>query len=261
MGAPAFPLNYDPRYYLRRGLDEWVTGPTEIAGDLTVIRLDVDRRWQTKRGPLGDQHIIDWITLDTELEIFPDTKQNFGTAIGLFDYDFRWYVGDRVTLVSSGATDFFSDSDKEFADRGVSESGRRSEATTSATSSSADQITTQQTIASSMTYGLESEIGITFGSSFNLVPATDLTESLLLTRIGESFLMTFGVSADASTGSVGASFLLEPRSFGKTRLSRSGFDVGAAGAEGLDRKQGQGHRGRACGFASPPLLSRSDPSN
>ena len=85
-----------------------------------------------------------------------------------------------------------------------------------------------------MTYRLSPKWALTFGSSFNLVPQTDLTESLLLTRIGESFLMTFGVSADASTGSVGASFLLEPRSFGKTRLSRSGFDVGAAGAEGLE---------------------------
>jgi hypothetical protein len=75
---------------------------------------------------------------------------------------------------------------------------------------------------------------VTFGSSFNLVPATDLTESLLLTRIGESFLMTIGVSADASTGSVGASFLLEPRSFGKPRLTRSGLDVGTAGAQGLE---------------------------
>ena len=67
-GVPGLPLQFDPRFYaLRRGMDEWVTGPTEIAGDQTVIRLDADQRWQTKRGPPGDQHIIDWITLDTQV--------------------------------------------------------------------------------------------------------------------------------------------------------------------------------------------------
>jgi len=232
-GVPGLPLQFDPRFYaLRRGMDEWVTGPTEIAGDQTVIRFDVDQRWQTKRGPPGDQHIIDWITLDTNLEIFPDSKQNFGASTGQFAYDFHWYVGDRTTIVSSGITDFFGDSDREFTIGAYL--NRNGVGSYYVGYFFLGGPISQQTVASSMTYRLSPKWALTFGSSFNLVPQTDLTESLLLTRIGESFLMTLGVSADASTGSVGASFLLEPRSFGKTRLSRSGFDVGAAGAQGLE---------------------------
>ncbi len=258
-GVPALPLQFDPRFYaLRRGMDEWVTGPTEIAGDQTVIRFDVDQRWQTKRGPCGDQHIIDWITLDTNLEIFPDSKENFGASMGQFNYDFHWYVGDRTTIVSSGITDFFGDSDKEFTIGAYLNRGGVGSYYVGYFFLGGP--ISQQTIASSMTYRLSPKWALTFGSSFNLVPATDLTESLLLTRIGESFLMTFGVSADASTGSVGASFLLEPRSFGKTRLSRSGFDVGAAGRKGWNRKQGRGARNTRGGSLAVSRVRRCFPA-
>ena len=72
--ADGDPTQFDERLYaLRSGLQDWVTSPsTEIAGDLTALRLGVDQRWQTKRGPPDDRHIIDWITLDTDVTIFPD---------------------------------------------------------------------------------------------------------------------------------------------------------------------------------------------
>ena len=219
-------------YALRRGTDEWVTGPTEIAGDMTVIRIDADQRWQTKRGPPGDQHIIDWITLDTQLEIFPDAKENFGTSIGQFQYDFHWYVGDRTTVVSSAITDFFGDADREFTIGAYL--NRTSEGNYYVGYFYLGGPISQQTVVNSITYRLSPKWVATVGTSVNLVPNNDLTGNLLLTRVGESFLWTVGVSADASQGSVGASFLLEPRSFGATHLSRSGFDVGAAGAHGLE---------------------------
>src|SRR4029079_17926485 len=63
------PLMYDERYYaLRRGSQDWVTGPTEIADDLTVFRLGARQRWQTKRGFPGQRRIVDWMTLDTNME-------------------------------------------------------------------------------------------------------------------------------------------------------------------------------------------------
>ena len=68
----------------------------------------MDQRWQTKRGPPDDRHIIDWITLDTNVTIFPDpNRDDFGQPVGLLDYNFRWHVGDRLTLLSDGIFDFF----------------------------------------------------------------------------------------------------------------------------------------------------------
>ena len=104
------PLRLDERFYgVRRDLMGWVTGPTEISGTDTEIKFDIDQRWQTKRGMEGQQHVVDWIELDTNFEIFPDATQNFGSNAGFLDYDFHWFVGDRLTLISYGGYDFFND--------------------------------------------------------------------------------------------------------------------------------------------------------
>jgi len=234
LGMPQFPLIYDPRYYLlRRGSAEWVTGPTEIAGDLSVIRLDADQRWQTKRGPLGDQHIIDWITLDTELEIFPDTKQNFGSAVGLFDYDFRWYVGDRVTLVSSGAADFFSGGQEELSFGAFLNRPQRGNVYLGYYFLDGD--IRSNIIATSFTYRMSEKWAATFGTTFNISPSVNIGQSFTVTRIGESFLTTVGVTVDASRGTVGANFMIEPRGLGKERLVKArGLEIPPAGVYGLE---------------------------
>jgi len=36
-----------------------------------------------------------------------DADVVFGSEFGLFDYDVRWHLGDRFTIVSDGAADFF----------------------------------------------------------------------------------------------------------------------------------------------------------
>ena len=103
---------FDSRFYaLRTGLQGWVTSPsTEIADDLMTLRTGMRHRWQTKRGGPGRQHIVDWLMLDTNITYFPDqNRDNFGQDFGLFDYDMRWHLGDRFTIVSDGAADFFSE--------------------------------------------------------------------------------------------------------------------------------------------------------
>jgi hypothetical protein len=233
-GMPEFPAKFDPRYYLlRRGSGEWVTGPTEIAGDLTVIRLDADQRWQTKRGPPGDQHIIDWITLDTEMEIYPDAKQNFGTVAGLFDYDFHWFVGDRVTIVSSGAADFFSDGLEEISVGAFFNRPPRGNLYVGFYS--LNGAIRSNVIATSWSYRMSPKWAATFGSSFDVSPSLNIGQSLSVTRIGESFLTTVGFNVDASRGTVGASLLIEPRALGRERLVKQrGLEIPPAGVYGLE---------------------------
>ena len=47
---------------------------TEIADDLMALRMGVRHRWQTKRGAAGNQHIVDWLTLDMNATYFPDPE-------------------------------------------------------------------------------------------------------------------------------------------------------------------------------------------
>ena len=72
-GRTLIPMQFDERFYaLRDGLQDWVTSPsTEIADDLTALRFGVEQRWQTKRGPPDDRHIIDWITLRHARDVLP----------------------------------------------------------------------------------------------------------------------------------------------------------------------------------------------
>ena len=108
------PTIVDPKFFpttyaLRSGLQSWVTSPsTEIADDLMTLRTGMRHRWQTKRGVPGREHIVDWLTIDSNITYFPEQdRDNFGQDFGLFDYDLRWHLGDRFTIVSDGAADFF----------------------------------------------------------------------------------------------------------------------------------------------------------
>ncbi|NBW97166.1 MAG: hypothetical protein EBR28_10660 [Planctomycetia bacterium] len=224
---------YDPRFYaIRRGLAGWVTGPTEIANDLSVFRLGAHQRWQTKRGPQGNRRIIDWITLNVDGELFPVSGQNFGQAMGLWQYDFRWHVGDRTTVLSTADVDFFSGGQQLFTvgallNRtprgsfylGFNEFGGPIQASV---------------LAGSYTYRMSPKWASSFGTALNL-RGMNIGQNFQLTRIGESFLMTFGFNVDYSRNNVGVTFNLEPRFLSRTQFaSRTGLDVPVAGAYGLE---------------------------
>jgi hypothetical protein len=224
---------YDPRYYaVRRGLAGWVTGPTEIANDLSVFRLAARQRWQTKRGPAGNRRIIDWITFDVDGELFPVSGQNFGQVMGLWQYDFRWHVGDRTTVLSSADVDFFSGGQQLFTvgallNRtprgsfyiGFNEFGGPIQASV---------------LTGSYTYRMSPKWASSFGTALDLRGA-NIGQNFQLTRIGESFLMTFGFNVDYSRNNVGVTFNLEPRFLSRTQFaSRTGLDVPVAGAYGLE---------------------------
>ncbi|NDC63083.1 MAG: hypothetical protein EBZ59_03660 [Planctomycetia bacterium] len=224
---------YDPRFYaIRRGIGSWVTGPTELVNDLTAFRLAARQRWQTKRGPAGNRRIIDWIMLDINGELFPTTGQNFGQTMGLWQYDFRWHVGDRTTVLSTADVDFFSGGQQLFTvgallNRtprgsffiGFNEFGGPIQASV---------------LAGSYTYRMSPKWASSFGTALNL-RGMNIGQNFQLTRIGESFLMTFGFNVDYSRNNVGVTFNLEPRFLSRTQFaSRTGLDLPMAGAYGLE---------------------------
>jgi hypothetical protein len=110
-GTGSMPAQFDPRYYaLRSGLASNVTaGNMEIADDMPMFRLGMTHRFQTKRGSVGNRHILDWITFSTHLNLYPQAQHNYGQGAGLLDYNFLWHVGDRFSLFSEGLYDFFND--------------------------------------------------------------------------------------------------------------------------------------------------------
>jgi len=224
---------FDPRSYaVRRGMGSWVNGPTEIANDLTAFRVGARQRWQTKRGPAGNRRIIDWITLDIDGEFFPVEAQNFGQVLGLWQYDFRWHVGDRTVVLSTADVDFFTEGQQLYtvgalinrSTRGSFYMGFQEFAGPIEAS----------VLTGSYTYRMSPKWASSFGTAVNLT-GRNIGQRLQLIRIGEAFLMSFGFNVDYSRNNVGVTFNLEPRFLSRTQFaSGTGIDIPVAGAYGLE---------------------------
>ena len=230
------PLRYDERYFaLRSGMQGNVTGAsTEIADDLSAIKFGVSQRWQTKRGVPGREHIIDWITFDVQATLFPNAnRDNFGSDFGMFDYDFRWYVGDRLSLVSDGYFDFFSQGLRTASfganlsrpEIGNAYLGYRM----------IEGPISSNILSAAVSYRMSDKWGVKGGGQVDFGETGSIGQTLSLIYIGESFLWQFGFNYDFSRENFGFRFGLEPRFTRRPRLFRpGGTAIPAAGARWLE---------------------------
>ena len=180
---------FDPRTYaIRNGLQNWVTSPSaEIADDLMALRMGVRQRWQTKRGPVGNQHIVDWLTLDMNATYFPDAdRDNFGQELGLIDYDLRWHVGDRFTVLSDGFADVFGDGLKTVAGGVLINRPTRGNAYLGVRSINGP--VTSNVLLGSYSYRLSEKWITTAGAAFDFADTGNIGQTFSMTRIGESML-------------------------------------------------------------------------
>jgi hypothetical protein len=220
------PPQFDSRSYaLRSGLGSWVTSPAmEVADDLAALRLGARQRWQTKRGLPQSRRILDWIVLDTQATFFPnDDRDNFGESFGLFEYYFRWHVGDRLTLVSDGIYDFFDDGQQQTSvgafltrpPRGSLFVGLQS----------MEGPFESQVLSASYSYRLSPKWFSTAGMSVDISTAGgNIGQNFSVSRIGETFVASFNFTVDHSKDNVGVMLNLEPRF----------LRFGTAGALGLE---------------------------
>ena len=211
---------YDPRTYaIRRGIGSWVTGPSEVVNDLTAFRVGARQRWQTKRGPYGNRRIVDWIVFDIDGEFFPTTSQNFGQVLGLWQYDFRWHIGDRTTILSTADVDFFSFGQQLYTVGALLNRSARGSLYMGYQSFGGP--ITASVLTGSYTYRMSPKWASSFGSSVDLTGA-NIGQRFQLVRIGESFLMSFGFNVDYSRNNVGVTFAIEPRFLSGTQFAGSG---------------------------------------
>lgn len=230
------PLEYDERFFaLRSGMQNYVTAPSaEIADDLATIKFGVRQRWQTKRGLPGQERIIDWISLDAETVLFPrEDRDNFGAPWGLFDYDFRWHVGDRVALVSDGYFDFFGQGLRTFS-AGI-HSGRPEVGNVYLGYRMIEGPISSNVITAAVTYRMSEKWGFKGTSQFDFGDTGTIGQGLSFIYIGESFLWQFGINADLARDNVGFRIGFEPRFVGRSRIFLpGGVPVGPAGAKFLE---------------------------
>ncbi|MGE0758783.1 MAG: organic solvent tolerance protein OstA, partial [Pirellulaceae bacterium] len=236
VGGPNVPLMFDERYFLlRSGIQSWVASPTtEVADDLMLAKVAVRQRWQTKRGAPGQERIVDWIEFDAEGVYFPkEDEDNFGEPWGLLNYDFRWHVGDRLTLLSDGFADVFGQGLRTATlgalinrpERGSLYVGIRS----------IEGPISSNIVTSAVSYRMSEKWIFTGAASFDFGETGNIGQSIQLTRIGESALVRLGFNYDASRNNLGVNLAIEPRFLASSRLGRiGGVQIPPAGAYGLE---------------------------
>ncbi len=230
------PRRFDDRFYaFRNGMQGWITAPSaEIADDLIVSRTGLRQRWQTKRGMPGSERIIDWISFDVEGYFYsePD-RDNFGADLGLIDYDFRWYVGDRLALLSDGFFDFFGQGLRSASLGAVM--SRPGVGDLYLGFRSIEGPITSSIVSASLKYRMSEKWLAVAGGAVDFGPTGNIGQNLSLVRIGESFLVRIGFAADVSRGNIGVRLEITPRFLPDNRLSRvGGVDIPPAGTFGLE---------------------------
>ena len=216
------PLMYDERFFaLRSNFQGDVTSPIEIADDLSIVRFGIRQRWQTKRGLPGEERIIDWITFDVTTALFPEAdRDNFGSDFGMLDYDFRWFIGDRVSLVSDGYADFFGQGLRTVSIGLQSNRPRVADAYIGIRS--IEGPISSNVLSTALTYRMSEKWGLRANSQIDFGETGTIGNGLGLIYLGESFLWQFGVNADFSRDNIGFRFGFEPRFIGRPRLFRPG---------------------------------------
>ncbi len=172
--------------------------------------------------------------LNFDTILFPDAdRDNFGETIGPTTYDFRYHVGDRVTLMSDGYVDFFDEGLRSIS-AGVRTS-RPGLGEVYLGVLSLEGPITSQVLRSSYDYRLNEKWIFTAMNTYDFGSAGNIGQNIGLTRIGESFLVRIGLDIDRGRDNVGVAFLLEPRFLPRGRLGRLGGQlIPAAGLEGLE---------------------------
>ena len=232
----SLPTRFDPRNFAyRQGLQRYVTNPSEvIADDAMQARLGVHQRWQTKRGAVGRERIVDLMRLDIDTTLFPDAERdNFGETVGPTTYDFRYHLGDRVTLLSDGYADFF-----DLGLRSVSAGVRTSRPGIGdiyAGLMSLEGPINSTVFRSSYDYRLNEKWIFTAANTYDFGSTGNVGQTLALTRIGESFLIRMGLDVDKGRDNVGFVFTVEPRFWpGRSIGSLGGQLLPPPGLEGLE---------------------------
>ncbi|MDR2756527.1 MAG: hypothetical protein LBC20_12550, partial [Planctomycetaceae bacterium] len=205
------PIIFDPRYYaLRSGLGGKVTaGNMEIANDMALYRFGMTHRWQTKRGSVGRRHVIDWITLSTHFNYYPEQEYNFEKSIGLIDYNFLWHVGDRFSLFSSGLYDTFSDGQRITRIGGAW--NRPNRGNLSVMLDQLDGLIERTYLTLSVGYTMNEKYSMSYTTSYDIKDQwQNVGHVFMFTRTGEAFRIFIGATYSEAREDWSFTFGLEP---------------------------------------------------
>lgn len=219
----------------RQAMQRYVSaGASEVVTNQAQSRFGIHQRFQTKRGIPGRERIADVVEFDVDAIFFarPD-RDNFGQTVGGINYDFRYHIGDRVTMISDGYYDLFESGLRATTVGGLVSRPGRGEVYVGVTS--LEGPVSSLVLNGSINYRMNEKWLATGGTSFDFGPTGNIGQSLAVTRIGESFLLSVGAFVDVGRENFSLNFNIEPRFFQTRGLGAVGGQlIPIAGQYGLE---------------------------
>ncbi|MFN7841428.1 MAG: hypothetical protein ACK5N9_06840 [Pirellula sp.] len=153
--------------------------------------------------------------------------------MGGINYNFRYHLGDRVTLLSDGYYDMFDNGLHSTSLGGIINRPGRGDAYLGVTSMEGP--ISALVVVGTVNYRMNEKWLVTGGSTIDLRSTGNIGQSLAVTRIGESFLFRLGANIDYGRDNVSLVFAFEPRFFQRRGLGAVGGQlIGPAGLTGLE---------------------------
>jgi hypothetical protein len=195
---------FNPQNYaLRRLIDTSVDG----LDDIHVLQLGINQRLQTKRGFPGNEHVIDWMTLNAGVSVFPTSdRDNFGQAFGILEYDWVWNIGDRTALTSSGFFEPWQDGPRAFD---IGTVFHRPDSSNLYVGYRQIDPVNSKAVVASLAYPLSGKYAVTAATVWDF--GVDVqTYSILLSRMGTDVMFNFGVNYNSTLNNFGVIFEILP---------------------------------------------------
>jgi hypothetical protein len=209
---------YDPQLYATRRL---VDDRIDTLDDIEVFQGDIRQRWQTKRGYPGQQHIVDWMTLDLSASFFPhSSRDDFGENFAFLQYDWTWNIGDRTAITSDGWVDPETDGPRVF-DVGLYLN--RPDRTSFFLGYRDIYPLNSEAVIGAITYIFSPKYAMTASTTYDFGTKMQ-TNSLVLTRMGSDLQVLLGINYNSILNTFGFTFEILPNAVPLTqRLGTGGI--------------------------------------
>ena len=195
---------YNPQLYAIRSL---LLDRVDTLDNITELQMDVRQRWQTERGYPGNEHVVDWMTLDLSATYFPQPDQNFGSDFAFLRYDYAWNIGDRTALVSTGWYDPEKHGPDEFT---VGMYLNRTDRTNFYIGYRQIDPLFSRALTASVCYIFSPKYSMTMGGTYDFGTSEAISSSIMFTRQGTDLLVSFGISYNALQNAFGVQFEIIP---------------------------------------------------
>jgi len=196
---------YDPQNY---GIRSLADNRIDTLNAIQTLQMNIAQKWQTKRGMPGNQHTVDFLTLDLGTTWFPNAaRDNFGESFGLYNYDMVWNPGDRTAIVSSGWMDTFAGGAKVVNGGGFY---KRDDRTNLYLGYRYYDPLDSRLLTAALNYVFSPKYAMTATTNYDFGTSQALSNSLVFTRMGKDLQVSVGLTYNATTNNFGLTFQILP---------------------------------------------------